>query len=66
MRFKPNEFAVFANDRLSASNDDSTFAELQPALSAALREVFEGAEFKLTRTSLDPKDRLTIQCSRGL
>ena len=66
MRFKPNEFVVFANDRLSAANDESTVAELQPILSAALHEVFKGSEFKLQRTSLDPKERLTIQCSRGL
>jgi hypothetical protein len=59
-----DQFAVFANDRLSTSNDDAGFAELKPALSAALGQVFEGADFKLTRTSQDPKDRLTITCTR--
>jgi hypothetical protein len=59
-----DQFVVFANDRLNTSNDDASFAELKPVLSAALRQVFEGADFKLTRTSQDPKERLTITCTR--
>ena len=55
MRFKPNEMLVIANDRLHAPNDDATFAELKPVLAEALENSFE-----LTRTSTDPKDRLTI------
>src|SRR5215468_10659727 len=45
MRFNMDEFIIIANDRLSATNDDETFAALQPALSAALRQIFDGAEF---------------------
>jgi hypothetical protein len=64
MRFNLNEFAVFANDRLNAPNADQTLTELQKVLSPALKHVFEGAEFKFVRTSLDPKERLTVTCTR--
>jgi hypothetical protein len=64
VRFNMDEFIVIANDRLHAPNNDQTFAELQPPLSAALKQVFEGAEFHLTRTSLDDKERLTVSCMR--
>ena len=65
MRVNMDEFIVIANDRLGAPNDDQTFAELQPALSAALRQIFDGLEFHLARTNVDPKERLTITCKRG-
>jgi len=65
MRVNMDEFIVIANDRLSAPNDDQTFAGLQPPLSAALRQIFDGVEFHLARTSVDPKERLTITCKRG-
>ena len=64
IRFNLDEFVVFANDRLSAPNDHETFTEFQKVLSPALKLVFEGAEFKLARTSLDPKERLTATCTR--
>jgi aconitase B len=64
IRFNLDEFAVFANDRLNAPNDQQTFTELEKLLSPALKLVFEGAEFKLVPTSLDPKERLTVTCTR--
>ncbi len=60
MQFKTHQFLVIANDRLEAPNDESAFAGLQPILTAALREVLDHSDFKLTRVSLDPKERLTI------
>jgi len=65
MRFNLDEFIVIANDRLNAPNDDQTFVEVQPPLSASLKQVFEGAEFRLTRSSTDAKERLTITCKRA-
>jgi len=62
--FNFNEFVVITNDRLNAPNDEKTFAELQPIVSAALRQAFDGADFDLTRSSTDPKERLTINCRR--
>jgi hypothetical protein len=64
MHFKADELIVIANDRLNAPNDDHTLAELKPALTAALRLVFEGTEFHLARTSLESKDRFTVTCMR--
>jgi hypothetical protein len=59
IQFNTNEVLLVANDRLEASNNDGTFAELRPALEAAIREVLPGS-FTLTRTSIDPKERLTV------
>ena len=64
IRFGTDEFVIIANDRLNAPNTEQTFRELQPALSAALKQTFEGATFKLTRTNIDPKERLAVTCSR--
>jgi hypothetical protein len=64
IRFTLDELAVFANDRLNAPNDNQTFKEFQEILSPALKQVFEGAEFKFARVSLEPKERLTLTCTR--
>ena len=64
--FKMDEILVISNDRLVAPNDDAAFAELKPVVAAALEKAFPGSTFNLTRTSSDPKDRLTISCRRGL
>ena len=63
-RIKLDEFIVFANDRLNAPNDDETFEELQRIFSPALKQVFEDADFRLDRVSVDPKERLTVRCTR--
>jgi hypothetical protein len=60
LRFTTEQFLIIANDRLEAPNDENTFAALQPILSAALREALDHSEFKLSRVSADPKERLTI------
>jgi len=62
MNFDMKEFDVIANDRLHAPNDDATFKEIQPELSAALRQTFESANFELSRSSHDPKQRFTVTC----
>ena len=59
MQFKMDEMLLVANDRLEAPNDDATFAQLKPMLTAAMQEVFPGT-FNLTRFSTDPKERLTV------
>jgi len=64
MHFNKDEFVVMANDRLHAPNSDETLAELKPALTAAVRQVFDNAQFQFARTSLDPRDRFTVTCTR--
>jgi len=64
LSFNMSEFILIANDRLNAPNDETTLAELQPSLSAALAQTFEGAKFRLARTSLDAKERFTVACTR--
>ena len=59
VRFGLDEFLVIANDRLNGPNTEELFAELQPTLAAALKQVFE-REFSLSRVSTDPKERLTV------
>ena len=65
LRFSTDEFVVIANDRLNAPNQEATLSELRPDLTAALRRVFNGSEFNLTRRNEDPKERLTIVCRRS-
>jgi hypothetical protein len=60
VRFRTDELQLIANDRLLAPNDDKTFAQLEPALASSLQPAFEGKRLKLTRTSQDPRERLTI------
>jgi hypothetical protein len=64
MRFNRDEFVVMANDRLHAPNNDETLDELKPALTAALRQIFDNAQFQFARTSLDSRDRFTVTCTR--
>ncbi len=59
--FNMDELLVIANDRLNAPNDATTFAKLQPILTAALEQTFAASNFKLTRVSDDPKERLAIR-----
>ena len=61
IRFRTDELQLIANDRLLAPNDDKTFSQLESALLSSLQPAFEGKRLKLTRTSQDPKERLTIR-----
>jgi hypothetical protein len=65
IRFSMDELVVIANDRLEAPNSDQSLGDLQPILSAALKQVFRESNFTLTRASKDPKERFTIHISRG-
>ena len=61
VKFRKDELQIVANDRLLAPNDDKTFTELQPVLSAAIKGALGSTNLKLSRTSTDPKERLTVQ-----
>ncbi|HYR43220.1 MAG TPA: hypothetical protein VER98_09365 [Terriglobia bacterium] len=60
LNFRTDEVLFVANDRLLAPNNDETFSQFEPRLSAALNQVL-GKPFKLSRISDDPKERLTIR-----
>jgi hypothetical protein len=60
LRFRMKDMLIIANDRLLAPNNDETVAELQPPISAALKEVL-AKSFQLSRVSDDPKERLTMR-----
>jgi hypothetical protein len=60
LRFRTDDMLIVANDRLLAPNNDETFAEIQPQLSAALNQAL-GKPFRLARISDDPKERLTMR-----
>jgi len=64
LRFNLDEFIFMANDRLNAPNTEQTLAEVKPALSEALHLIFDSSEFRFARTSVDPRERFTISCSR--
>jgi len=65
LRFRTGEFQIVANDRLLGPNTEQTFKELLPTLTSALKQILPDGKFKLTRSSVDPKDRLTIQVQTG-
>jgi hypothetical protein len=54
-----------ANDRLLAPNNEQTFKELSPSLNSALQVVFPEGKIRITRSSINPKDRLTIRVLTG-
>lgn len=60
VRFTTGELLIIANDRLNAPNDEEAFAKLRPVLLSALQQTLDTSDFKLTRASKDPKERLTI------
>ena len=60
VRFKAASPIFIANDRLHAPNTDESFQALRSDLSAALAKVYPST-VDLRRTSVDPRNRLTIQ-----
>jgi hypothetical protein len=60
LRFRTNEVLIVANDRLLAPNNDQSFAELKPSVTAALKLLFPTGTFTLARSSANPKERLAI------
>ena len=60
MRFNVDEVLVIANDRLNAPNDEKTLSALQSILVSALKQAV-GKDFKLTRSSDDPKERFAVR-----
>ena len=59
-KFSTDEFVIIANDRLAAPNNEKTFTELQPILTAALKQVFDRSTFTLTRATKDPAERFAV------
>ena len=59
LKFTTDEVLFFANDRLAAPNSAEAFSQLQPRLSAALKDTL-GKTFALSQVSGDSKERLTI------
>jgi hypothetical protein len=60
VRFKAASPVFIANDRLHAPNSDESFQALRSDLTAALAKVYPST-VDLRRTSVDPRNRLTIQ-----
>ena len=61
IQFRKDEVEVVANDRLVAPNEDATLAELEPVLSAALKGALGAKNFRISRTSSDPKERFSAR-----
>jgi len=64
LHFNMDEFVIIANDRLNAPNEETTLAELRPAITGALKEVFGDSDFKLARWSDDARERFALRVSR--
>jgi hypothetical protein len=65
MRFRTNELAIVANDRLAAPNNDATLSLLTPPLSAALARILPENKFTLKRSSANPKERFAVTVETG-
>jgi hypothetical protein len=63
--FRTDDFVILANDRLITSNDEETFFQLKPVVSAALERVFGNKAFTVTRISDNPKERLAARVERS-
>jgi hypothetical protein len=61
LRFRTDELEIVANDRLLAPNEDATLAKLEPTLARALQSALGPKNFKITRTSSNPKERFTAR-----
>ena len=66
LRFRMDELLIVTNDRLLAPNNDQTFEELKPTLSAALKLALPNGKFTLTRSSTNPKERFAVRIQTGL
>jgi len=60
LRFRTDEMLIVANDRLLAPNNDQSFEELKPSVTAALKFLLPAGTFTLARSSVNPKERLAI------
>jgi len=60
IRFRGEEIQIFANDRLSAPNDDETFQAFEPTLTEFLARLYpDDMDCSLTREA-DPQERLSV------
>ena len=60
LRFGTSELLVRLPDRLAATNDDESFAALEPALRGVLEPLFEGATLTLSREG-SAREPLTVR-----
>jgi hypothetical protein len=65
LHFRTDEIQIVANDRLLAPNTEETFQELSVALISNLKRLLPEVKWTLKRSSLNPKDRLTIRVHTG-
>jgi hypothetical protein len=59
LKFKAGSAVFIANDRLNAPNTEEAFQALRSDLAAALAKVYPG-NYELSRSTADPRSRLTI------
>jgi hypothetical protein len=62
-QFDVSQAQVILNDRHLAPNTPETFAALRPELETLFNTLYGGAAFTLTHSSLDPRERLTVDVS---
>jgi len=65
LRFRTDEIAVLANDRLQAPNNDETLSEIKPAVSSALRNVLPSGNIAISLSSTNPRERFAVRVQTG-
>ena len=65
VRFRTDELLVIGNDRLHIPNDEQTFSQIQPVVSGVMLRLLDGAGFKMSRVSTNPRERFSIRVETG-
>jgi hypothetical protein len=65
LSFEAGLFEYISNDRLTAPNDDATFAAIQSDLAAAAAFIYPKRGVSITRVQNDPRARLTAVVDAG-
>jgi hypothetical protein len=60
LAFRSDELQIRINDRLRAPNEEETFRRIEPALRAALEQLYAGVAFELRRVG-EPRDLFTVE-----
>jgi hypothetical protein len=60
VKFNGREVQVLINDRLFVPNTPETFAAVEPDLRIFFDKLYNGTEYTLTHSSIDPRERFSV------
>jgi hypothetical protein len=63
IRFRTDEFLIFANDRLQAPNNEQTFRQLHAVAASVWNRLAQGSELSIDPATRSEKERLSLRVS---